>query len=237
MPGMRHALDRSPDRAGAPPGVSTRPQSRLTRGLTPMQAHGKPAASRHAEWTDVRPGTARHAQSQSARRRGAISAAKRSRKPELVVSPGCGRRGGGSPARGRARCRSTASSGSPVQMKREAACSSSSSSARRASSRGSSTPCLASAGSASGAQKRQSATGGRAVRRVGELDLDHALDRRGIRAGLLGARRRRSGSRRSAYSSRGLPDVVISPPWAPAKRAPLGPPAAIQTGIGSGGRS
>ena len=54
--------------------------------------------------------------------------------------------------------RSTASSGSPVQMKRDAACSSSSSSARRASSRGSSTPCLASAGSASGAQKRQSAT-------------------------------------------------------------------------------
>ena len=54
--------------------------------------------------------------------------------------------------------RSTASSGSPVQMKREAACSSSSSSARRASSRGSSTPCLASAGRASGAQKRQSAT-------------------------------------------------------------------------------
>ena len=85
--------------------------------------------------------------------------------------------------------RSTASSGSLVQMKREAACSSSSSSARRASSRGSSTPCLDSAGSASGAQKRQSRDGGGAVRRVRELDLDHPLDAGRIGARLLGARR------------------------------------------------
>ena len=84
--------------------------------------------------------------------------------------------------------RSTASSGSPVQMKREAACSSSSSSARRASSRGSSTPCLASAGSASGAQKRQSAT---AVARSAAYESLISIMRSiagGIGSGLLGAR-------------------------------------------------
>ena len=86
--------------------------------------------------------------------------------------------------------RSTASSGSPVQMKREAACSSSSSSARRASSRGHRRPAwprpAAPAAPRSGSPPIAVA---RSVR-VGELDLDHALDRVGIGARLGGAGRR-----------------------------------------------
>ena len=45
----------------------------------------------------------------------------------------------------------------------------------------------------------------RAVGRVGELDLDHALDRRGIARRPRRRPRRRSAAARSAYSSRGLP--------------------------------
>ena len=140
--GVRHGLDRSPDRPGPP---TDRPRARA--------------------------GAAR------SRRRSARGS--RAGRPQ-----GCGTRGGGSPSSRYGLMRSTASSGSPVQMKREAACSSSSSSARRASSRGSSTPCLVSAGSASGAQKRQSEDRGRAVGGVRELDLDHALDAVGVGAGL-----------------------------------------------------
>ena len=86
--------------------------------------------------------------------------------------------------------RSTASSGSPVQMKRAAACSSSSVSAETGE-----FPGIVDALLGLGRQRKwcpEAAIGDRrgAVGRVGQLDLDHALDRVGAHARVTGAGRR-----------------------------------------------